>query len=98
MAVIIVTELPSDVTAEDYTKISEIIERKGAPEGLLFHSGFVTGNHIQVVDAWESRDHYNAFRNSQLLPALGLVMGSRLAQISTPPAPAEHEPLDLLMP
>ena len=98
MAVIIVTELPSDITAEDYTKISEIVERNGSPEGLLFHSGFITGNHIQVVDAWESRDHYNAFRNAQLLPALGLVMGNRLAQIGTPPSPAEHEPLDLLMP
>jgi hypothetical protein len=98
MAVIIVTELPSDVTAEDYTKISEIIERNGAPDGLLFHSGFMAGDHIQVVDAWESRDHYNAFRNSRLLPALGLVMGSRLAQIGTPPSPAQHDPLDLLLP
>lgn len=98
MAVIIVTDLPSDVTAEDYTRIGEIIERHGAPDGLMFHSGFVAGNHIQVVDAWESRDHYDAFRKSQLLPALGLVMGNRLARIGTPPLPAQHDPLDLLLP
>jgi len=98
MAVIIVTDLPSDVTADDYTKIGEIVQRNGAPDGLLFHSGFAVGAHIQIVDAWESYDQFIAFRNSQLLPALGLVMGNRLAKIGTPPPPAQHEPLDLLLP
>jgi len=98
MAVIIVTDLPSGVTAEDYTRIGEIVGRNGSPDGLLFHSGFVAGNHVQVVDVWESRDHYDAHRDSQLLPALALVMGNRLAEIDTPPPPAQHDPLDLLLP
>jgi len=98
MAVIIVSDLPSEVTPADYGRIGELVQREGAPDGLLFHSGFVVGDHIHVVDAWESRSHYDAFRDSRLLPALLFVMGDRLSRAGTPPPPAQHEPLDLLRP
>jgi len=79
MAVIIVSDLPSEVTPEDYVRIGELTEQEGTPDGLLFHSGFLLGNHIRVVDARESHSHYDAFRDSRLLPARIFVMGDRVS-------------------
>ena len=60
MAVIIVNHLPPEVTPNEYGQVSEIIQGQDPPDGMLFHSGFVTGDHIQVVDAWESREQFDA--------------------------------------
>ena len=95
MAIIIVNELPSDVSVEDYNKVSEIVEGGGDPDGMIFHSGFVVGDHIQVVDGWDSREQFDAFRESRLMPAVMQVMGDRMAQAGPPMEPVEYEPLDL---
>jgi uncharacterized protein YeaC (DUF1315 family) len=95
MAVIIVNDLPADVTPDEYAKVSEIIEAQGNPDGLVFHTGFVKDDHIQVVDAWESRGQFDAFRESRLMPAIMQVMGDRMAQGGPPPEPDQYEPLDL---
>jgi hypothetical protein len=95
MAIIIVNDLPSDFTADDYRKVSAIIQAEGNPDGLVFHTGFMKGDHIQVVDGWESRAQFDAFRESRLMPAVGQVMGDRMAQGGPPPEPDEYEPLDL---
>lgn len=98
MAIIIVNDLPADVTAEEYKQVSEIIEPQGAPDGLLFHTGFMKGDHIQTVDAWESREKFEAFREARLTPAIMRVAGERMAQAGPPPEPEEHQPLDLVTP
>ena len=95
MAIIIVNDLPAEVTADEYVKVGEIIQAQGAPDGLVFHTGFVNGDHIQVVDAWESRAQFDAFRESRLMPAIMQVMGDRMAQGGPPPEPDQYEPLDL---
>jgi hypothetical protein len=95
MAVIIVNELPPEVTPDQYAKVGEIIREQGDPDGMIFHSGFVKGDHIQVVDAWESREHFDAFRESRLMPAVAQVMGDSMGQGGPPPEPDEYEPLDL---
>jgi hypothetical protein len=98
MAVIIVNELPPEVTADEYNRVSEIIQAQGDPDGLVFHTGFVTGDHIKVVDAWESREKFDAFNQSRLMPAVMQVMGDRMAQGGPPPEPDQYEPLDLQTP
>jgi hypothetical protein len=95
MAVIIVNDLPADVTADEYARVSETIQAQGDPDGLVFHTGFVKGGHIQVVDAWESRQHFDAFRESRLMPTIMEVMGDRMAEGGPPPEPGQYEPLDL---
>jgi uncharacterized protein YeaC (DUF1315 family) len=96
MAVIIVNDLPPEVTPEEYGKVSEIIQAQGTPDGLVLHTGFVKGDHIQVVDVWESREQFDAFRESRLMPAVMQVMGDRMAQGGgPPPEPDQYEPLDL---
>jgi hypothetical protein len=95
MAIIIVNDLSPEVTPEQYGKVSEIIEGQGDSDGLIFHSGFVKGDHIQVVDAWESREQFDAFRESRLMPAVMQVMGDQMAQGGPPPEPEQYEPLDL---
>jgi len=95
MAIIIVNDLPAEVTADEYVRVAEIIEAQGDPDGLVFHTGFVTGDHIQVVDAWESRAQFDALRESRLMPAIMQVMGDRMAQGGPPPEPDQYEPLDL---
>ncbi|HEY8792678.1 MAG TPA: hypothetical protein VIL96_07340 [Gaiellaceae bacterium] len=99
MAIIIVNDLPADVTADQYARVNEIVESQGgAPDGLVFHTGFVKGDHIQVVDGWESRGQFDAFRESRLMPAIMEVMGEAMAQGGPPPEPDEYEPLDLRTP
>jgi quinol monooxygenase YgiN len=93
MAIIIVNDLAPDVTADEYARVSEIVQAQGDPDGLVFHTGFMNGDHIQVVDAWESREQFDAFRESTLVPAVMQVMGDRMD--GPPPEPAQHEPLDL---
>jgi hypothetical protein len=97
MAVIIVNELPPDLTPDEYLKVSEIIQAQGDPDGMVFHTGFVKGDHIQVVDAWESREQFDAFRESRLMPAVMQVMGDR-GQGGPPPEPDQYDPLDLNAP
>ena len=98
MAIIIVNDLPPDLTADEYNQVSKIVEEQGNPDGLVFHTGFVKGDHIQVVDAWESRGQFDAFRESRLMPAIMQVMGDRMAQGGPPPEPDQYEPLDLQTP
>jgi hypothetical protein len=98
VAIIIVNDLPAEVTADEYVRVGEIIQAQGDPDGLVFHTGFVKGDHIQVVDAWESRGQFDAFRESRLMPAIMQVMGDRMAQGGPPPEPDQYEPLDLRTP
>lgn len=98
MAIIIVNDLPADVTTDEYAQVSEIIEGQGDPDGLVLHTGFVKGDHIQVVDVWESREQFDAFQESRLMPAVMQVMGDRMGQGGPPPEPQQYEPLDLQKP
>jgi hypothetical protein len=95
MSIIIVNDLPPEVTAEEYVQVGEIIQSQGNPDGLVFHTGFMKGDHIQVVDAWESREQFDAFRESRLTPAIMQVMGDRMGQGGPPLEPDQYEPLDL---
>jgi hypothetical protein len=95
VAVIIVNDLPPEVTADMYNRVTEIIQSQGDPDGLVFHTGFVKGDHIQVVDAWESREKFDAFNESRLMPAVGQVMGDLMAQGGPPREPDQYDPLDL---
>ncbi|HET9050148.1 MAG TPA: hypothetical protein VFO60_00500 [Candidatus Dormibacteraeota bacterium] len=95
MPVIIVNHLPPATTPEQYTRVSEIIVAGGPVDGLLVHTGFVNGDHIEVVDAWESRAHFDAFEE-RLVAAIKQVVGAEAMLEAGPPDVAEYEPLDFV--
>lgn len=97
MAIIIVNDLPPFVGPEEYAQVAKVVESKGVPDGLLFHTGYVQDDHIHVVDGWESREQFDAFRESTLMPVIMEVMGDRMSQDGPPPEPKEYDALDLQM-
>ena len=58
-------------TRENYEALRKPVNWEGnVPQGLHFHAaGFdATGAHI--TDIWDSADHFNAFVNDRLMPAV----------------------------
>lgn len=49
------------------------------PEGLLFHAAGPIEEGWGVIDFWESRQHFDSFRDSRLGPAIG-ELGERAPQ------------------
>lgn len=41
------------------------------PEGLIFHSAGPIDEGWGVIDFWESREHFDRFRDNRLMPAFG---------------------------
>ncbi len=49
------------------------------PDGLIFHSAGPIEEGWGIIDFWESRDHFDRFQQSRLLPAIG-ELGDRAPQ------------------
>src|SRR6266849_4088103 len=94
MAVIIINDLPPEVTPEQYLEVGKILDGQDDPDGFIFHSGIQVGDHIRVIDAWESAEHFGAFAQNQLAAAIGQVMGGEMGGGGMP-QPEVHEALDL---
>ena len=45
--------------------------RRRPPEGIIFHSAGPIEEGWGVIDFWESRDHFDRFKESRLGPAIG---------------------------
>jgi hypothetical protein len=41
------------------------------PEGLIFHAAGPIEEGWGIIDFWESREHFDRFRESRLMPAFG---------------------------
>jgi hypothetical protein len=62
------------VGAEDIDRLNAAIDPDGnPPEGLVFHvSGPVDGG-WQVIDVWESREHFDRFAGERIAPGLAAI-------------------------
>jgi hypothetical protein len=56
-------------TTEQLDRLSEVVLSEGAPDGLLFHAIWLTGDGAEGIDFWESRDHFDRFAGEKLGPA-----------------------------
>ena len=63
------------------------------PEGLIFHSAGPIDEGWGVIDFWESRDHFDRFAQSRLMPAVQ-ELGERAMQ--SPPDIKQFEVFNIL--
>ncbi len=70
------TDFPGDAGTSMYDGVSAAMDLEGNPApGLLFHwAGDVDGKWT-VTGVWESREHYDRFREERLFPAVKKVSG-----------------------
>lgn len=61
-----------DGTQEQYDAVNaEMGVEQDPPEGLIFHSaGPLEGGGWNVIDFWESREHFDRFQEERLGPAI----------------------------
>jgi hypothetical protein len=77
----------SGFNADEYDKVNEIVNPPGnPPEGLVFHSAGPTADGgWRIVDVWDSRDSFDSFIESTVMPAMGEVIGQEEAERRGPP-------------
>ena len=70
------TDFPEGVGTNMYDGVNAAMDIAGnPPDGLIFHwAGEVDGKWT-ISDIWESRDHYDRFREERLFPAIREVSG-----------------------
>ncbi|MEK6277358.1 MAG: hypothetical protein AABM29_05025 [Actinomycetota bacterium] len=68
----------SNLGLDDYDAICRALNFPAEwPDGLLAHSSAEADGRLRVVDAWESRQHFDRFVQERLQSALGEALGDR---------------------
>ncbi len=76
MAIGLVNRFSEGAGAEVYDKVSGVLDARGnPPEGMIFHSAGELEGVFQVFNIWESREHFDRFREERLVPAMIEAMG-----------------------
>lgn len=85
MAIGLVNRFSEGAGAEVYDKVSGALDARGnPPEGMIFHSAGELEGIFQVFNIWESREHFDRFREERLMPAMKEAMGEEaVAQMPT---------------
>jgi hypothetical protein len=61
----------ADGTQEQYDAVNEQMGvEENPPEGLVFHAAGPIGGGWDVIDFWESREHFDRFFEGRLGPAI----------------------------
>ena len=62
------------VGAEDIDRLNAAIDPDGdPPEGLVFHASGPVDGGWQVIDVWESREHFDRFAVGRIVPGLAAI-------------------------
>ena len=69
----------------------------GPPQGILFHVATEAPGGVRVTDVWESRDAFERFRDSLLMPAMGKYMAEHNMSMDDAPQPHLEEAFDLIV-
>ena len=70
MAVVMRMSWPT-VTPELYERVREIVQWEANPApGGLFHVAFFDEQGLNVVDVWETPEHFETFVNERLMPGV----------------------------
>jgi len=71
----------SNLGLDDYDAICRALNFPADwPDGLLAHSSAEVDGRLRVVDAWESRQHFDRFVQERLQSAMGEAVGDRAEQ------------------
>jgi hypothetical protein len=70
--------LPEGIGQEQYDAVNEKLSAQGdPPPGLQFHAaGAADDGRFRIIEVWDSRDSYEAFRQDRLGPAIAEVTGA----------------------
>jgi len=69
-----------EITAEGYDAVQQKLGDE-PPEGVLVRTaGPVEAGGFRVFSAWESKEHYERFREERLLPAIREAIGEEAAE------------------
>jgi hypothetical protein len=78
MAVIMQQTLPPGVPID---MLDAVTEEMGVdtdpPEGMIVHTHYEKDSRVQVLDVWETAEHYRTFVESRLMPAMVKVATAR---------------------
>lgn len=78
----------TSTTLDDYDKTCEALNFPGDwPDGLIAHASTEVDGRLRVLDAWESREHFDRFVAERLQGAMGEALGDR----AEPPQITETE-------
>ena len=70
------TDFPPAAGPDMYDGVNAAMDLRGDwPEGLIFHCAGEVDGKWTLTDVWESRAHYDRFRDERLLPAIQKVSG-----------------------
>ena len=86
----IITSVPAPVEAYD-TMHAEILRRVGFVDGLLVHIGRATTDGFQVLEVWESKEHYDRANTDILFPLMRELAGDQ----APPSTEQATEPFDV---
>lgn len=76
MAIGLLNRFSEGAGAEVYDTVSEALDtRANPPEGMIFHSAGELEGTFQVFNIWESREHFDRFREERLVPAMNEALG-----------------------
>jgi hypothetical protein len=74
-----------DTSWDDYERIAEAIGDE-KPEGMVIHLAAPRDGGVTMLDVWESREAYERFRESRLMPAVASVVGEQRMAAGPPAA------------
>jgi hypothetical protein len=72
----VITTVPAPVEMYDALH-GEMNKRVGAPDGMLVHVGRATTNGFQVLEVWESKEHYDRANTDILFPLMRELAGDQ---------------------
>jgi hypothetical protein len=79
--------LPARLTADLYDQVDDRVNPpEGRPEGLQFHSaGPSPSGGWRVVDVWDSRDTFDRFLETKVMPVVTEIVGAEALVQGEPP-------------
>lgn len=79
---------------EHYERVVSALDiENNRPQGLILHAASETGDGVQVLNVWESREAADDFERTRLLPAFE--SSGVMNEVPNPPPPPQHlDPFD----
>jgi quinol monooxygenase YgiN len=83
MAEAVIHVLPAPVDQAQYEAVNEKLNAQAdPPAGIIFHAaGQGEDGRWRIIEAWESRDHFDRFNRERLTPAIAEVTGMPAEQV-----------------
>ncbi|MDP9234448.1 MAG: hypothetical protein M3P01_07835 [Actinomycetota bacterium] len=99
MAILLNQSFPTEMLDTLLKVTEEIGVRDDPPEGLIVHTIVQRAEGLQVVDVWDSKEQYDSFLETQLMPGFAKVaeaQGQDPQEVPLPPDPDIEEIKDIV--